>query len=95
MAVDRTICRFGALCLQTVAWAWCRGWVLSIVTPSIHPPPFTAAQEFIMAKSFFQRSVSFSLAAAVTALMLTSVNFGAQSDYTPPQQWALQKAARA
>lgn len=48
-----------------------------------------------MVKSFFQRSVSLGLAAIVTALMLGSVNFLAQTDFTPPQQWALQKASRA
>jgi hypothetical protein len=48
-----------------------------------------------MVKSFFQRSVCLSLAAVVTTLMLSSVNFLAQTDFTPPQQWALQKASRA
>lgn len=47
-----------------------------------------------MSKSFFQRSVSFSLAAVVTVLMLGSVNLLAQSDAHVPQQWVQASAAR-
>jgi hypothetical protein len=61
---------------------------------TIESPTSPFKQEFIMSPSFFQRSVSFSLAAVVTALMLTSVNFLAQSDAHVPQQWAQAGAAR-
>jgi hypothetical protein len=62
---------------------------------TIESPSNPFKQEPIMSKSFFQRGVSFSLAAIVTTLMLSSVNFLAQSDAHVPQQWALASAARA